>query len=95
MNTRKLLLKMLNDPDSELNILMENMDAEETCENLEEMTLRLTRIVGQKVLEGAIQLRADAEHKAQSPCPHCIEKQTLVRASFSPSGKAKKARGRK
>lgn len=95
MNMRELVLKLVEEPDNELEMLMKQMDKEQTCENLERMALDLSRMIGKKVLEGAVQLRADVIEEMESTCPHCREKETLLRASFSPEGQGKKGGRRK
>jgi len=86
MNMKKFLKELLKDPESELSILLEQLDAEEGVENLERQCVTLSRIFGRELLERAVQTRADKKPPDSSPCPACAPKEPPRKgAGFPPS----------
>ena len=74
MEMKKFLLELLKDPESEISILLEQLEAEEGVENLESLCVTFSRVFGRDLLERAVQARADKKPLESSPCPACAPK---------------------
>ena len=75
MNTRKFLLEMLKDPQSDLSLALKELDDEEGVEHLEMKCLEISRQFGLAMLTQAVQRRADKEPPSWAACPLCAPKE--------------------
>lgn len=74
MKTRKYLLELLKDPQSDLSIALKELDAEEGVENLEMKCLEISRQFGLCMLTQAVQKRAEKKPPPTVKCPCCAPK---------------------
>jgi len=74
MNTRKYLLELLKDPQSDLSLALKELDDEKGLENLEMKCLEISRQFGLSILTKAVQKRAEKDPPPRAECPVCAPK---------------------